>query len=574
MVKFNKSSISKLRGKMNAIVYSRVSTREQEDGYSLRQQRETLEEWCQEKGHEVLEAVQDVDSGAHLQREGLDRVRNLVDSGGVDLVVAQDLDRIARNDILQGLLKMEFDKKNTKLYALNQRSDGTAEGDMTDKILGVIASFERQMIARRTTRGRIQKAKEGKVPNVANYGFDNVDGRYVVNDDMKVIHFLFHAVANHASLYSVAKRLNEQGIKSPRGGYIYGASLRKYITNDAYKPHTFDELSSIVSPGVLFKLDPEKNYGVVWYNTKHIEYEKTSDYRMKQVKKTFKPKVEHIAIPVTDADIPREIVEKAKANLHDRTWQISKKNDRFFELSGGVAKCNGCGRNMSTSARKYPKKNGEQGVNYYYTCKNEFCEHKNKFHRVADLEGLAMGVLRDLYSDDSMIKQSVLEHFDNEKRKIRNPHDNIKDIAAHITKLEEKKERLLDIYEDGKLSKEDWDKRTDQINSQISEAERNLQRLSETSKADDDIERRRNALLSLFEIGYRYKLGLTDDVPYYVDEHGNEHGTDQENEGWKETGAPTRNRVYKDIGLKVQVSRDDVWVEIGGSAFCPHENFS
>jgi hypothetical protein len=47
---------------------------------------------------------------------------------------------------------------------------------------------------------------------------------------------------------------------------------------------------------------------------------------------------------------------------------------------------------------------------------------------------------------------------------------------------------------------------------------------------------------------------LTEDVPFYVDEPGR----DQKNEGWKETGAPTGNRIYKDIGLKVQAIRDDI----------------
>ena len=559
---------------MKAIIYTRVSTQEQKDGYSLRQQKGALEEWCKKNGYDVLDVIQDTDSGSHLQRPGLDRVRDLVDSGGVDRVVAQDLDRFARDDVYVGLLKKELNRNNTKLIALNQRSDGSAEGEMTDKLLGVVASFERQMITRRTTRGRLQKAKEGKVPNTANYGFDNEDGRYVINDDMKVIHFLFHAVANHESLYSVAKRLNEQGIKSPRGGKIYGSSLRKYITNDVYKPHTFDELSSIVSPEVLSKLDPNKTYGIHWYNTKHVEYEKTSDYRMKQVKKQFKPKEEHIAIPVTDAGIPREIVEKARANLHDKSWQISKQNDRFFELSGGVAKCNVCGRNMTTTARKYPKKNGEQGVNYYYTCKNEFCEHRNKFHRVDVLEGLAIEVLQDLCSDGSLIKQAVLDHFDTKKKKLSNPHDNIQDVTEQISNLETKRERLLDLYVEGDISKDVWQSRSDTINSQISEAESHLQRLSRTSKAIEEIERGKQILMDLFEVGYWYEIGLTEHTPFYVDEHGNEHGTDQENYGWKEKGAPTRNRIYKDVGLKVQVTREDAWVEIGGSTFCPHENCS
>jgi DNA invertase Pin-like site-specific DNA recombinase len=311
-------------GWVKAIIYCRVSTQEQKDGYSLRQQEEALRKWCEDNGYDVLEVIQDVDSGSHLERPGLDRVRDLVDSGVVDWVVAQDLDRIARDNIYVGLLKKEFDRKSTRLYALNQRSDGSAEGELSDTILGAVAAFERQMITRRTTRGRLQKAKEGKVPNVANYGFDNEDGRYVINDNMEVIHFLFNAIANHESLYSVAKTLNKRGIKSPRGGYIYGSSLRKYVLNDAYKPHTLDELSAMVSPEVLSKLDPEKTYGIVWYNTKSIEYEKTSDYRMKQVKKVLKPKEDWIAIPVTNAGIPRDVVDRARANLHDRSWQISK----------------------------------------------------------------------------------------------------------------------------------------------------------------------------------------------------------------------------------------------------------
>ena len=44
---------------------------------------------------------------------------------------------------------------------------------------------------------------------------------------------------------------------------------------------------------------------------------------------------EWVAIPVPDSGIPREVVEKAKANIKDNTWKSSKRNDRFWELSGG-----------------------------------------------------------------------------------------------------------------------------------------------------------------------------------------------------------------------------------------------
>jgi len=162
---------------VRAAVYTRVSTKEQTEGYSLRQQREAVETYCKEQGWEVVEFIEEVDSGAYPVRRGLDKVRDLVDLGGIDLVVAQDVDRFARDHdgILVALLKREFSRKGARLHALNQRSDGSAAGDLADKMITALASYERSLIAQRTSRGRLQKAREGKVPNTRNFGFDCVD---------------------------------------------------------------------------------------------------------------------------------------------------------------------------------------------------------------------------------------------------------------------------------------------------------------------------------------------------------------------------------------------------------------
>src|SRR5215208_5269415 len=81
-----------------AILYARVSTKEQaESGYSLAQQLEALREYAAREGHEVLEEVTDPgQSGANLERPGMDRVRDLVAAGRVSVVFAQDWDRFAR----------------------------------------------------------------------------------------------------------------------------------------------------------------------------------------------------------------------------------------------------------------------------------------------------------------------------------------------------------------------------------------------------------------------------------------------------------------------------------------------
>jgi DNA invertase Pin-like site-specific DNA recombinase len=81
-----------------AILYARVSTDEQaRSGYSLAQQLEALREYAAREGYEILEEVVDTgQSGASLERPGMDRVRDLVAAGGVAVVLAQDRDRIAR----------------------------------------------------------------------------------------------------------------------------------------------------------------------------------------------------------------------------------------------------------------------------------------------------------------------------------------------------------------------------------------------------------------------------------------------------------------------------------------------
>ena len=86
------------QGSKRAIVYARVSTAEQaKSGYSLAQQTEALREYAAREGYEVLEEVLDPgQSGASLERPGIDRVRDLVAAGGISVVLAQDRDRLAR----------------------------------------------------------------------------------------------------------------------------------------------------------------------------------------------------------------------------------------------------------------------------------------------------------------------------------------------------------------------------------------------------------------------------------------------------------------------------------------------
>ena len=538
---------------MRAAVYTRVSSNEQAEGYSLRQQREAVETYCKEQGWEVVEFIEDVDSGAYLERRGLDKVRDLVDLGEIDLVVAQDVDRFARDDgIIVALLKREFSRKGARLYALNQRSDGSAAGDLADKIISAVASYERSLIAQRTSRGRLQKAREGKVPNTRNFGFDCADGRYVVNGDMEAVRYIFHEAANHQSLRSIEQELAERGVKAPRGGRLWRESIRKFIFYDVYKPHTFDELSEIVSPAVLGTLNKDKSYGVLWWNCKHKEYDRDTNRRMGLVKTEVKPKSEWVAVPVPDSGIPGEVVEKAKANIKDNTWKSSKRNDRFWELSGGVGKCGECGRNLVPSVRnkKY----------FYYHCRNENCAN-NKYRRAQDLEEKGKEVLRDLMSKRSMIKARIDRIFEEQKNRIGKPTKDINYLNKRLIKLKDQRDKLLDLYLDGSFDMEVIKHKNNTINEEIQACEKELEKLSETSKSLDQIISRKQMVLSLLNWGQKDDKGV-----FYIDPLNSDDQSEER--------AKKRQRLYKDLGIKVFATREDSWVEIGGSTLCQNGNSS
>src|SRR5215211_5173034 len=148
-----------------AILYARVSTEEQaRSGYSLAQQLEALREYAAREGYEILEEVQDPgQSGANLERPGMDRVRDIVAAGAVSVVLAQDRDRFSREPAYHYLLKREFEENGTRIRALNDRGDDAPEGELTDGILDQLARYARAKTAERSRRGKLRRAREGKV---------------------------------------------------------------------------------------------------------------------------------------------------------------------------------------------------------------------------------------------------------------------------------------------------------------------------------------------------------------------------------------------------------------------------
>src|SRR5215212_6508656 len=313
-------------GPKRAILYARVSTDEQaRTGYSLAQQIEALREYVAREGYEVLEEVTDPgQSGASLERPGMDRVRDLVAGGGASVVLAQDRDRFAREPAYHYLLRREFEEHGTKIRALNYRGDESPEGELTDGILDQLAKFERAKTAERSRRGKLRKAREGKIiaTKKVTYGFRRNEARdalLVHEEHMAVVRRIVRMVGlEGASLHRVKKTLEAEGVPTPDGGrYWNKKSLRRMILEDIYTPFTFEEIQSLVADGLISaevaaRLEPEGQYGIWWFNRRRYERRRVSEsdgnggriYRWRQTFIT-RPRSEWIGVPVPSSGIPR-----------------------------------------------------------------------------------------------------------------------------------------------------------------------------------------------------------------------------------------------------------------------------
>jgi site-specific DNA recombinase len=377
-------------GPKRVILYARVSTDEQaRSGYSLAQQMEALREYAAREGYEVLEEVVDPgQSGASLERPGMDRVRDLVAANGVSMVLAQDRDRFSREPAYTYLLRREFEEHGCELRSLNDRGDDTPEGELTDGILDQLAKYERAKIAERTRRGMLRKAREGRVVVTRPaYGFrynEARDALVVCEPEMAVVEKVLRLAADGLGQNAIQTRLFREGVPSPTGKPQWDwRMIKKIVYNDAYRPHTFGEISALLVPEVAATLDPDKEYGVQWYNRQRVTERTVSEPdpaspggRRYRKTRTFKwrPREEWIAAPVP-AHVSRSLVDLARSAMDGRSGRERKYQSRPWELRG-LMRCR-CGRKIQTRITQL--KDGHR-YNYYvcprggkraYTCKQK-----------------------------------------------------------------------------------------------------------------------------------------------------------------------------------------------------------
>jgi site-specific DNA recombinase len=212
-----------------------------------------------------------------------------------------------------------------------------------------------------------------------------------------------------------------------------------------------------MSAEVASRLDPEKDYGIWWFNRRRTKtYQEAVNgpdgkrYK-RRVKIAQRPEEEWIAVPVPDSGIPREWVDLAREAIKNNV-KFSQNSNRPWVLSGGIARCAQCGWTMTTHTVRGAK---SKHVNHYYRCsraqvhyayKSKSCLNK-KHHRADRLEPLVWNYVSGVMKNPEELRADLDRMIELERRGTRgDPSKDAKLWAEKLVEVDRKRAKYQEAF--------------------------------------------------------------------------------------------------------------------------------
>ncbi len=159
---------------MKAVIYCRVSSKEQVDGTSLESQELACREYAARNHIDVARVfVERGESAKYADRTQLLELLAFCreKTNAVDCLLVWKVDRLARNVGDHFSIKASLLKLNIRVVSVTEPIDAKPEGKLLETILAGFAQFDNDLRAARTVQGMRRKIQEGLFPWKAPLGY-------------------------------------------------------------------------------------------------------------------------------------------------------------------------------------------------------------------------------------------------------------------------------------------------------------------------------------------------------------------------------------------------------------------
>ena len=408
---------------VGAVIYVRVSTKEQTENLSLPTQLRACEEYCRRQGYEVLERFHE--EGESAKSADRSQLQNLLTycrlhKGRVHFVVVFNLTRFARDKYDHFALRSHLQSLGISLRSATEPIDDTSTGKLMEGVLAAFAQFDNDVRSDRTRAGMKAALELGRWVFLAPIGYLNAPrsmGKSLIHDPQRG-----PLVRRAFEEYSTGRFTKEQLLKHVR---TWG------LTNRRGRPLTLQAIGMLLRNQLYAGIVDVPEYGVRG---------KRGDF---------------------DPVIPEDLFYRVQALLSGRMAGTTprKRAHPDFPLRGFV-RCESCGRGLTGSWSK-----GRNEYYAYYHCRPG-CRAVNVTKTT--LEGLFADELAKLQPTPGymrLLKESVLQIWKARKAAVREEIANAERMAKAI---QDKLDRLDEAFLfDRSIDIETYDRHAERLREEL-----------------------------------------------------------------------------------------------------------
>ncbi len=231
---------------MKAIVYCRVSSKEQVEGTSLESQESACREFAQSKNIEILKVF--IEQGESAKFADRTQLLELIDfcrtnKGSVNVLLVWKVDRFARNVADHFSVKATLAKQGVRIMSVTEPIDTNPEGKLMETILAGFAEFDNSVRAMRSVQGMRRKIHDGIFPWGAPFGYKSsvtANEKKTMPDlpDEPTFSLLKRAFAEFATgahtKSEIGRLMQSWGLVPSKGKSFAPQSLSQLFTNSFY----------------------------------------------------------------------------------------------------------------------------------------------------------------------------------------------------------------------------------------------------------------------------------------------------------------------------------------------------
>ena len=397
-----------------AVIYVRVSSKEQVDGYSLANQENECRKYAERHGFTILSTFREEgESAKFADRTQLQAMLKYCtkNMNKVGHVLVWKVDRFARNleDHIQ--LRHHFRQVGTELVSVTEHLEDTPQGKLFERMLANFAEFDNDVRTERTVNGMKSRLEDGYWAGKAPWGYVNTKSRLgekIIEPDPKkvpIVQYLFKEYAKGCiNFRQLAKKANAK------------FEVSSFHKNGLSKQLVYKILKNPIHCGIIYSPSYE-----------------------------VRTKGRHTPI------ISENLYEKVQAIIGGsrKKYKRSRHTDsNEFPLRG--VKCGGCGGSITGGRTR-----GRGGIYKYYSCYNKQCSKRKHIQKI-DFESSFTEFLQSITPNDELLDALALTiklmHQSVGKEKVTA----LRKVNGQIAKLDEEINKLLQLQLDGVIDSNEY----------------------------------------------------------------------------------------------------------------------